>query len=48
MNIYVDIDNTICITEGSDYPNSTPRYEQIEKIHIGLLEEDIVKKIGVI
>ena len=33
MNIYVDIDNTICNTEGSDYPNSTPRYKQIEKIN---------------
>ena len=33
MNIYVDIDNTICITEESDYHNSTPRYQQIEKIN---------------
>ena len=33
MNIYVDIDNTICNTEKSDYPNSTPRHDQIEKIN---------------
>lgn len=33
MIIYVDIDNTICHTENSDYKNSTPRYEQIEKIN---------------
>ena len=33
MIIYVDIDNTICHTENSDYENSTPRYEQIEKIN---------------
>ena len=33
MNVYVDIDNTICITEGSNYPNSIPRYQQIEKIN---------------
>ena len=33
MIIYVDIDNTIRHTENSDYKNSTPRYEQIEKIN---------------
>ena len=33
MIIYVDIDNTICHTENSDYENSTPRCEQIEKIN---------------
>ena len=33
MIIYVDIDNTICNTENSDYENSTPRYEQIDKIN---------------
>ena len=33
MIIYVDIDNTICDTKNSDYENSTPRYEQIEKIN---------------
>ena len=31
--IYVDIDNTICYTENSDYENSTPRYDQISKIN---------------
>jgi hypothetical protein len=33
MIIYVDIDGTICYNENSDYENSTPRYEQIEKIN---------------
>ena len=33
MKIYVDIDNTICHTENSDYENSKPRYGQIEKIN---------------
>ena len=33
MNIYVDIDNTICNTQGSDYINSIPRYDQIKKIN---------------
>jgi len=33
MIIYVDIDNTICDTKNSDYENSTPRCEQIEKIN---------------
>ena len=33
MVIYVDIDNTICYTENSDYENSKPRYDQIEKIN---------------
>jgi len=33
MKIYVDIDNTICHTENSDYENSKPRYDQIEKIN---------------
>ena len=31
MLIYVDIDNTICVTRGTDYPNSQPRYDQIAK-----------------
>ena len=35
MIIYVDIDNTICHTENSDYENSKPRYDQIEKIKNG-------------
>ena len=33
MIIYVDIDNTICSTENSDYKNSEPRYYQIGKIN---------------
>ena len=33
MIIYVDIDGTICETNGSDYENSKPRQEQIEKIN---------------
>ena len=32
MIIYVDIDGTVCHTENSDYENSIPRYNQIEKI----------------
>jgi hypothetical protein len=33
MKIYVDIDNTICKTEGNDYINSKPIPENIEKIN---------------
>ena len=33
MIIYVDIDGTICDTENSDYENSKPRYDQIQKIN---------------
>ena len=33
MIIYVDIDGTICHTEGADYENSKPRYNQILKIN---------------
>ena len=33
MIIYVDIDGTICHTENSDYFNSDPRHDQIEKIN---------------
>jgi len=33
MIIYVDIDNTICHTENSDYHSSKPRQEQIDKIN---------------
>ena len=33
MIIYVDIDGTICETEGSDYINAKPRSEQIYKIN---------------
>ena len=31
--IYVDIDGTICNTNGVDYTNSEPKYEQIYKIN---------------
>ena len=31
--IYVDIDNTICHTEDSDYHSSQPKQEQIDKIN---------------
>ena len=33
MIIYVDIDGTICDTEGSDYKNTKPRQNQIDKIN---------------
>jgi len=33
MIIYVDIDNTICYTEGMDYFNAKPRQDQIDKIN---------------
>ena len=32
MNIFVDIDNTICKTNQSDYINSVPIIENINKI----------------
>ncbi len=33
MIIYVDIDGTICQTNGLDYKNAKPRQEQIRKIN---------------
>jgi hypothetical protein len=33
LKIYVDIDNTICHTQGSDYENSIPIPEHIDKIN---------------
>ena len=33
MKIIVDIDGTICFNKNSDYPNSLPRYNQIDKIN---------------
>ena len=33
MKIYVDIDNTICNTNGMDYENSKPIIKNIEKIN---------------
>ena len=38
MIIYVDIDGTICETEGSDYVNAKPREIQISKIN-GMYDE---------
>jgi len=33
MNIFVDIDNTICVTEGSNYESSKPIQENINRIN---------------
>jgi hypothetical protein len=33
LTIYVDIDGTICHTNGSDYVNSTPLYDNIDKVN---------------
>ena len=33
MIIYVDIDNTICDTKGTDYEGSAPLYERIKSIN---------------
>ena len=33
MKIYIDIDNTICITDHSEYANSKPIYSRIETIN---------------
>lgn len=33
MIIYVDIDDTICKTESTDYSNSTPYFDKISKIN---------------
>lgn len=33
MRIYVDIDGTICQTNGNDYKNSIPIYKNIKKIN---------------
>lgn len=33
MNIYVDIDNTICTTDGLDYKNANPIIDNIKKIN---------------
>ncbi len=33
MLIYVDIDNTICVTNGTDYNDVKPILERIEKIN---------------
>lgn len=33
LSIYVDIDDTICRTNGMDYPNSVPMMENIAKVN---------------
>lgn len=33
MDIYVDIDNTICLTNGMDYPGSKPIAENIARVN---------------
>ena len=33
MDIYVDIDNTVCQTESTDYENAKPCFENIEYIN---------------
>jgi|TARA_B100002019_G_C20939828_1_gene436266 hypothetical protein len=33
MTIYVDIDNTICLTNKDEYDKSRPLYDNIEKIN---------------
>jgi hypothetical protein len=33
MKYTVDIDNTICETQGNDYPNSKPLLDRIQKIN---------------
>lgn len=33
MIVYVDVDNTICTTEGNDYIRATPMMNRIEKIN---------------
>jgi quercetin dioxygenase-like cupin family protein len=37
-NIFIDLDNTLCFTEGSDYINSKPNQERIR--YINKLKED--------
>lgn len=33
LEIFVDIDDTICKTNGMDYENSTPMHKNIEKVN---------------
>ena len=33
MDIYVDVDNTICHTQGTDYPNAKPNPENIKRFN---------------
>ena len=51
MNIFVDIDNTICKTNQSDYINSVPIIENINKIksieHSNIVLEGYNKEIPI-
>lgn len=42
MKIYVDIDNTICETNGRDYENAMPIYGNIKKINKLFEQNDII------
>ncbi len=33
MDIYIDVDNTICHTEGTDYPNAKPIRQNINRFN---------------
>jgi hypothetical protein len=33
LNIYIDIDNTICFTNGQDYSEASPNYKAILKVN---------------
>ncbi len=39
----IDIDNTICKTEGTDYPNSKPKFDVICKVNQLYQEGHIIK-----
>jgi len=38
MNIFIDLDNTLCLTQNSDYENSKPIIDRINKVN-GLKDE---------
>ena len=33
MDIYVDVDNTVCHTQGTDYPNAQPNHANIARFN---------------
>ena len=33
MDIYIDVDNTVCRTQGTDYPNAQPLPANIERFN---------------
>ena len=33
MDIYIDVDNTVCHTNGTDYPNAIPILDNIERFN---------------